>query len=116
MCVASTCLYALPTTSGHAPDETTDGLLRDLLPDLDQGIGQLLDSLWCDITLADEHGGGTRRQASTPGDMEGAAGGQQPRSRTAIWSFVQGGTGGALPEPYKTTFNRPLMCRFLLKQ
>ena len=37
--MASTCLYALPTTSGHAPDETTDGLLRDLLPDLDQGIG-----------------------------------------------------------------------------
>ena len=29
--------------------------------------------------------------------------------RTAIWSFVQGGTGGALPEPYKTTFSRPLM-------
>ena len=53
MCVASTCLYALPTTSGHAPDDTTDGLLRDLLPDLDQGIGQLLDSLWCDIALAD---------------------------------------------------------------
>ena len=53
MCVASTCLYALPTMSGHAPDETTDVLLRDLLPDLDQGISQLLDSLWCDVASVD---------------------------------------------------------------
>ena len=40
-----------------------------------------------------ELGGDTRRQASTPGDVEGAVGGQPPSSRTAIWSFVQGGTG-----------------------
>ena len=33
--VASMCLYDLPTTPGHAPDEVVDGLLRDLLPDLD---------------------------------------------------------------------------------
>ena len=51
--MASTCLFALPTTSGHAPDETTDVLLRDLLPDLDQGISQLLDSLWCNVVLVD---------------------------------------------------------------
>jgi hypothetical protein len=35
VCVASTCLYDHPTTPGHAPDEVADGLLRDLLPDLD---------------------------------------------------------------------------------
>ena len=52
MCVASTCLYALPTTPGHAPDETTDALLGDLLPDLDQSISQLLDSLWSPSTVS----------------------------------------------------------------
>ena len=30
---------------GHAPDELVDGVLWDLLPDLDQGISKLLDSL-----------------------------------------------------------------------
>ncbi|CAB1444405.1 unnamed protein product [Pleuronectes platessa] len=44
--MASTCLYAPPTTSGHAPDESADGVLGDLLPDLDQGVSELLDSLW----------------------------------------------------------------------
>lgn len=29
---------------GHAPDELVDGVLGDLLPDLDQGISKLLDS------------------------------------------------------------------------
>ena len=43
-------------------------------------------------------------------------GGQQPSSRTVICVFVHGGTGGALPEPYKVTSNRPLMCTFLLKR
>ncbi|KAI3361578.1 hypothetical protein L3Q82_013721, partial [Scortum barcoo] len=38
------------------------------------------------------------RQASTSGDVEEAVGGQQPSSRTATSAFVQGGTGGALPE------------------
>ncbi|KAI3366818.1 hypothetical protein L3Q82_009231 [Scortum barcoo] len=33
-----------------------------------------------------------------PGDVEEAVGGQQPSSRTATSAFVQGGTGGALPE------------------
>ncbi|KAI4884107.1 hypothetical protein NFI96_009820 [Prochilodus magdalenae] len=46
-----------------------------------------------------EPGGATRRQASTPGDLEEAVGGQQPSSRTATSAFVQGVTGGALPEP-----------------
>ena len=39
------CLFALLTTSGHAPDERADGVLGDLLPDLDQGISEFLDSL-----------------------------------------------------------------------
>ncbi|KAJ8358599.1 hypothetical protein SKAU_G00151240 [Synaphobranchus kaupii] len=46
VCMAPACLYALPTMSGHAPDESADGVLGDLLPDLDQGISELLDSLW----------------------------------------------------------------------
>ncbi|CAB1458854.1 unnamed protein product [Pleuronectes platessa] len=33
--MASACPYALPTTSGPAPDELVDGVLGDLLPDLD---------------------------------------------------------------------------------
>ena len=37
------CLYALPTMSGHAPDGTVDDVLGDLLPDLDQGISELLE-------------------------------------------------------------------------
>ncbi|KAI3377208.1 hypothetical protein L3Q82_009119 [Scortum barcoo] len=44
-----------------------------------------------------------KRQASTSGDVEEAVGGQQPSSRTATSAFVQGGTGGALPEPCKMT-------------
>ncbi|KAI3367062.1 hypothetical protein L3Q82_009263 [Scortum barcoo] len=37
-----------------------------------------------------EHGGATRRQASTSGDVEEAVGGQQPSSRTTTSTFVQG--------------------------
>lgn len=48
-----TCLYALPTMSGHAPDETTDGALEDLLPGLDQGISELLGRLWRYLVVAD---------------------------------------------------------------
>ena len=47
--MARTCLYALPTTSGHAPDETVDGVLGDLLPDLDQGISEVLE--WSVVLL-----------------------------------------------------------------
>ena len=36
----------MQSMSEHAPDETADGVLGDLLPDLDQGISELLDSLW----------------------------------------------------------------------
>lgn len=39
------CLYTLPTISGHFPDESLDGVMGDLLPDLDYGISELLDSL-----------------------------------------------------------------------
>ncbi len=51
--MAPTCLYALPTTSRHAPDEIMDGTLGDLLPDLDQGISELLDNLWCYLVAVD---------------------------------------------------------------
>uniref|UniRef100_A0A8C7CMG2 Tc1-like transposase DDE domain-containing protein n=1 Tax=Oncorhynchus kisutch TaxID=8019 RepID=A0A8C7CMG2_ONCKI len=43
-------------------------------------------------------------------------GGQQPSSRTATSTFVQGGAGGALPEAYKMTSSRPQMCMCLLKR
>ena len=53
VCMPPTCLYALPTAADHAPDETADGVLWDLLPKLDQGINVLLDSLWCYSAAAD---------------------------------------------------------------
>ncbi|KAI3362460.1 hypothetical protein L3Q82_012748 [Scortum barcoo] len=37
-------------------------------------------------------------------------------SRTATSAFVQGRTGGALPEPCKMTSSRPQMCMCLLKR
>ncbi|KAJ8374091.1 hypothetical protein SKAU_G00046710 [Synaphobranchus kaupii] len=40
--MAPACLYGLLTMSGHAPDESADGVLGDLLPDLDQGISEEL--------------------------------------------------------------------------
>ena len=39
------CLNALSKMSGRAPPESMDGVQGDLLPDLDQGISELLDSL-----------------------------------------------------------------------
>ncbi|TWW77579.1 hypothetical protein D4764_12G0009690 [Takifugu flavidus] len=39
--------------SGHAPNETTNGVLGDLLPDLDQGIIELLDSLRINLVALD---------------------------------------------------------------
>lgn len=53
MCKAPACLYALPTTSGHATDEAADGVLGELLPDLDQGISELLESLWLYLVVSD---------------------------------------------------------------
>lgn len=49
MCLASTGLYALPTTSGHDPDGMNDARLGDLLPQLGEGISQLMNSLWCEV-------------------------------------------------------------------
>lgn len=42
-------LNALPTTSGHTPDDLADGVLEDLLPDLHQGINEIVsqNSLPC---------------------------------------------------------------------
>lgn len=51
--MAPTCLYVLLVISGHTPDETADGILRDHFPDLDRGISELLDSLWCYSTASD---------------------------------------------------------------
>lgn len=51
--MAPTCLYALPTASKHAPDEIMDGTLGDLVPDLDQGISELLDNLCCYLVAVD---------------------------------------------------------------
>jgi len=73
------------------------------------------EGLLCLSAQCPERGGDTRRQASIPGDVEGAVGGQQPSSRTATSSFVQGRRGGALPGPFKITSSRPLICMFLLK-
>ncbi|TWW77307.1 hypothetical protein D4764_12G0006970 [Takifugu flavidus] len=39
--------------SGHAPNEKTNGVLGDLLPDLDQGITELLDSLSINLAAPD---------------------------------------------------------------
>ncbi|TWW81768.1 hypothetical protein D4764_01G0015830 [Takifugu flavidus] len=40
--------------SGHAPNEKTNGVLGNLLPDLDQGITELLDSLRINLVAPDE--------------------------------------------------------------
>ncbi len=47
------CLYACLTTTGYAPNEMTDGVLGYFLPDLDQGIIELLDRLRCDLVPLD---------------------------------------------------------------
>lgn len=72
--------------------------------------------LCCVCQCRVEHGGATRRQPSTSGDVEEVVEGQQPSSKTATSTFVQGETGGALPEPCKLTSSRPQMCMCLLKR
>lgn len=37
----------------HAPNETTDGVLQDLLPDLHQAVAELLDSLRANWVASD---------------------------------------------------------------
>ncbi|XP_016321016.1 flotillin-2-like [Sinocyclocheilus anshuiensis] len=63
ICMSSMCLYACLTTSGHAPNETTDGVLGCFLPDLDQGITELLDSLRCNLAASD----GPKHNVPLPG-------------------------------------------------
>lgn len=46
-----TCMYAIQTAPGYAPDELVDGVLRGLLSNLHQGICELLDSLWRYLTM-----------------------------------------------------------------
>ena len=55
------------------------------------------------VAHAQEHGGDTRKPTERQGELDTAVEGHQPSSRTGICSFVRGGTGGALPEPYKMT-------------
>ena len=97
--MAPTSLYAHPTKSGHAPDELADGVLGDLIPDLDQGLSDLLHSLWqylavlmhqyitshrCSIGFRSrEHEG--QSMASMP-----------PSSRDCLHTLATGGTRGPL--------------------
>lgn len=46
-------LCACVTTPGHATNEMTDCVLGYFLPDLDQGITELLDSLRCNLAALD---------------------------------------------------------------
>ena len=68
------------------------------------------EGLLCFAAQSQEHGG----EAIIWGELDRAIEGQQP-SRTGICSFVQGGTEGALPEPYKMTSSGLLVCTFLIK-
>lgn len=51
-----------------------------------------------------ECGGDKRRQAATQGELDRAVKVLQANSRTSIFSFVWGQTGGTLLESYKMTF------------
>ncbi len=75
----------------------------------------LPEGMLCLLLLSQEHGGDSR-QAVTLGELYRAAGGPKPINRTGICSFVQGGTGWTLPEPYKMTSSRPLVWMSLTKQ
>ena len=83
------------------------------------------EGLLCLPGQSRERGGDTRRRAVTRGELDTAVEGQKSSSRTSICSFVRGGTGGALPEPYRTggalpepyemTSSGLLVCMFLTK-
>ncbi|CAB1428941.1 unnamed protein product [Pleuronectes platessa] len=65
------------------------------------------------LSHSQEHRGDTRRPAVKQRELDRAVDGHQPSSRTGICSFVRVGTGGALPEAYKMTSSRLLVCMFL---
>ncbi|KAJ8348305.1 hypothetical protein SKAU_G00268940 [Synaphobranchus kaupii] len=73
------------------------------------------EGLLCLPAQSQERGGDTGRRAITQGELDRAVEGQGPSGRTGICSFVRGGTGGALPEPYKMISSGLLMCMFLTK-
>ncbi|KAJ8377140.1 hypothetical protein SKAU_G00077200 [Synaphobranchus kaupii] len=73
------------------------------------------EGLLCLPAQSQERGGDTGRRAITRGELDRAVEGKQPSGRTGICSFVRGGTGGALPEPYKMTSSGLLVCMFLTK-
>ena len=68
------------------------------------------EGLRCLQTQSQARGGDTRRRAITRGELNRAIEAQHPISRTGIYCFVRGGTGGALPEPYKMTSSGLLVC------
>ncbi|KAJ8270563.1 hypothetical protein GJAV_G00116470 [Gymnothorax javanicus] len=70
LCVAPACLYALPTICGRASDESADGVLRDILPELDQGITYRQYGSWLirtpDRVLAAEETQAVKENVSCP--------------------------------------------------
>ena len=72
-------------------------------------IGML--SRWCINVLTDDQSW----TADTWAELDRAVQGHQSSSRTSIFSFVWGGTGGALPQSYKMTPSRLLVCMFMTK-
>ncbi len=68
----------------------------------------LRECLLCLLAQSQEHRGDSRREAVTLWELD--------RSVEGMCSFVQGGTGWALPEPYKMISSRPLVWMSLTKQ
>uniref|UniRef100_A0AAZ3NYQ1 PH and SEC7 domain-containing protein 3 n=1 Tax=Oncorhynchus tshawytscha TaxID=74940 RepID=A0AAZ3NYQ1_ONCTS len=97
-------LDSLDALSSSADDEADSGFTFDM--PLTPMIQQRLKETGHFVELLPD-AGRQREQANTSGDVEEAVEGQQPSSRTATSAFVQGGAGGALPEPCKMTSSRP---------
>lgn len=76
MCLASTGWHALPSTSEHDPDGMSDALLGDLLPQLGEGLSQLMSSLWCEVGAVE-----AAKQATTELALANLWRSVQPRGR-----------------------------------
>ena len=59
---------------------------------------------------SEARGGDARSSAITRGELGRAVEAQQSSSSSGICSFVRGGTGRALPEPYKRNFSGLFLC------
>ena len=73
------------------------------------------EGLLCLPAQSQERGGDTRTWAITQGELDRAVERSTTHQQDGICSFVQGGTEGALPEPYKMTSSGLLMCMLLTK-